>query len=208
MNMRKPLVIEFVGTPNSGKTVLIGFLQNLLSSMDYKVEVMQEDAEIVPSCIPKKTFERNLWITSGQIQSLIESKYSSADIVLFDRGFIDAKFWANFLHIQNVCSAEDSKFLSDFLDNLDKMYHFLPDYLFVIDVSTDVSLKRRYANMQENEVLVFSNDSFIDLYRNELNKLCNNLTIPMFYLDTSNLSLIQMQEIVLQKVTEILENHC
>ena len=62
--------------------------------------------------------------------------------------------------------------------------------------------------MQENEVLVFSNDSFIDLYRNELNKLCKNLTIPMFYLDTSNLSLIQMQEIVLQKVTEILENHC
>ena len=206
MTMRKPLVIEFVGTPNSGKTVLISFLQGLLSSMDYKVDVMQEDAEIVPTCIPKKTFERNLWITNGQIQSLIESMFSSADVILFDRGFIDAKFWAKFLQIQNVCSAEDSQFLSDFLDNLDNMYHFSPDYLFVIDVSTAVSLKRRYANLQENEVLVFSNNAFIDLYRNELNKLCKDLTIPMFYLDTSDLSLIQMQEIVLNKVKEILEN--
>ena len=204
MTMHKPLVIEFTGTPNAGKTTLIKFLADLLESMGYKVEIKQEDAEIVPSCIPKKTWERNLWITQGQIQSLLETKFSSADIILFDRGFYDSLFWAEFLSVQDVCTKEDSKTLIDFLESLNNKFSFKPDFLFIIDVSISVSIKRERVASPEKKYHVFSNDVFLSLYKKELEKFCSKINTPMFRLDTSNLSLIQMQEIVLNKIIEII----
>lgn len=204
MSMRKPLIIEFTGPPNSGKTTLIKFLCDLLESMEYHVEVKQEDAELVPSCIPKKTWARNVWITHGQLQSLIETKFSNADVILIDRGFYDSMFWAEFLRVQNVCSDEDSKSLIKILDEMDKQFDLTPDHLFVIDVSTEVSLKRRYA-ASNGEPIVLSTDSFINLYKKELEKFYTKVNTPMFRLDTSSLSLIEMQQIVLEHIIGILK---
>ncbi len=203
MSMRKPLIIEFTGPPNSGKTTLIKFLRDLLESMEYRVEVKQEDAELVPSCIPKKTWARNVWITYGQLQSLIETKFSEADIILLDRGFCDSMFWANFLQVQHICTSEESSRLLKILDEMDKEFHLKPDYLFVIDVSTEVSLKRRYA--ASSEPVVLSTNEFIDLYKDELEKFYKKVELPMFRLNTSLLTLIEMQEIVLNEILQILK---
>ena len=204
--MRKPTTIEFIGTPNSGKTESINFLVKKLAKMNLKVELKQEDAEIVPTYIPKKTWERNLWIAQGQVKSLIEAKFSTADVILFDRGYFDALFWANFLVTQGVCSKEDSEMLKTFLYGLDSKYSFKPDFLFVVDVSNEVSIKRRCseATYSESEILVFSNNPFLDSYREELNKFCSAIDVPYFVLDTTNISIAEMHEIVLNKVKDIL----
>lgn len=89
---RRPLTIEFTGLPNSGKTTLIHNLESSLLVQGINVQIMQEDAELVPKEIPKKTWIRNVWITFGQLQSLLEIPYSQADIILFDRGYCDALF--------------------------------------------------------------------------------------------------------------------
>lgn len=204
MSIRKPLIIEFTGPPNSGKTTLIKFLHDLLESMEYHVEIKQEDAELVPSCIPKKTWARNVWITHGQLQSLIETKFSEADIILLDRGFYDSIFWAEFLKVQHVCTPEDSTSLLKILDEMDNQFHLKPNYLFVIDVSTEVSLKRRYA-ASNGEPIVLSTNEFINLYKDELEKFYKKVETPMFRLDTSSLSLIEMQEIVLNEFLNILK---
>lgn len=204
MSIRKPLIIEFTGPPNSGKTTLIKFLRDLLESMEYRVEIKQEDAELVPSCIPKKTWARNMWITHGQLQSLIETKFSNADVILLNRGFYDSMFWAEFLRVQNVCSNEESESLLKILDEMDKQFDLKPDHLFVIDVSTPVSLKRRYA-ASNGEPIVLSTDSFINLYKEELEKFYKKVETPIFRLDTSSLSLIEMQQTVLDKIIGIIK---
>ena len=203
MSIRKPLIIEFTGPPNSGKTTLIKFLRDLLESMQYHVEIKQEDAELVPSIIPKKTWARNVWITHGQLQSLIETKFSDADVILLDRGFYDSMFWAKFLKVQNVCSYEDSESLLRIIDEMDKQFDLKPDYLFVIDVSTSVSLKRRYSSNSDTPVTLSTNE-FIDLYKKELENFYKEVDIPIYRLDTSSLSLIEMQELVLCKIMEVL----
>lgn len=205
MNIRKPLIIEFTGTPNSGKTTLIKFLHDLLLSKGYHVEIKQEDAEIVPKCIPKKTWPRNVWITYGQLQSLIEAQYSEADIILLDRGFYDSKFWAEFLRIQDVCTEEESNALLKHLEDVDNQFHLKPDWLFAIDVSTEISLKRRYAAVNAEPVTLTTNE-FISLYKEELEKFYEHVDIPLFKLDTSELTLIEMQQLVLDKITEILDS--
>ena len=54
MIRRNPLTIEFTGLPNSGKTTLIHNLSDLLREKGINVQIMQEDAELVPKEIPKK----------------------------------------------------------------------------------------------------------------------------------------------------------
>lgn len=208
MTIRKPLIIEFTGPPNSGKTTLIKFLNDLLESIGYRVEIKQEDAELVPKSIPKKTWARNVWITHGQLQSLIETKFSNADVILLDRGFYDSMFWAEFLRVQNVCSDEDSKSLLKILNEMNNQFQLKPDYLFVIDVSTEVSLKRRYA-LNNGEPVVLSTNDFIDLYKKELEKFYKTIgnETPIYRLDTSSLSLLDMQDIVFCKIKKILKDY-
>ena len=204
MTMRKPIIIEFTGPPNSGKSTLISFLQEFLPTKGYKVEKKQEDAELVPKCIPKKTWARNVWITHGQLQSLIETKFSTAEVIFLDRGFYDAMFWAEFLRVQKVCSDEDSASLLKILEEMDKQFQLKPDYLFVVDVSTEVSLKRRYA-MSNGEPIVLSTNDFIDLYKKELEKFYKKVDKPIIRMDTSLLSIPDMENAVLDKIMEIIE---
>lgn len=207
MTIRKPLVIEFTGPPNSGKTTLVNFLQSTLSNLGYSVETKQEDAEIVPKAIPKKTWARNIWITLGQLQSLIETKYSTADVILLDRGYYDALFWASFLEIQEICSQKDCLSLINLLETLEHQFNFKPDHLFIIDVSTEVSLKRRYA-MQSGDSVVLSTDSFIDLYKEHLKDFCKKVPdgTTLFQLDTSNLTFSEMHKVILDRILNIIKN--
>jgi len=138
------------------------------------------------------------------LQSLIETKFSDADIILFDRGFYDSIFWAEFLRVQNVCTEENSLSLLKVLEEMDKQFDLKPNHLFVIDVSTEISLKRRYA-ASNGEPITLSTDNFINLYKAELEKFYKNVEVPTFILDTSSLTLIEMQEIVLDKIVGILK---
>ena len=199
---KRPLVLEFTGLPNSGKTTLIHTIAEKLQKDGYKVKIMQEDAELVPKCIPKKTWVRNVWIAFGQFQSLLEIPYLDVDIVFLDRGFYDALFWADFLLKQNVCSKAESDSLKRFINDLDKNFGIRPDYLFVIDVSVEESLKRRYA-LGGN--IVLSNDEFLTFYKRELEAFNNNVKTPIFYLDTTTLTKCASAFQVYEKIMELIK---
>ena len=201
MNIR-PITIEFTGPPNSGKTTLIHSLAKALQEKGFKVKVMQEDAELVPKEIPKKTWARNAWITFGQLQSLIEIPYSDAEIILLDLGYCDALFWSRFLRLQNACSQEQSDSLYRILQEMNTQFNLLPDWLFVIDVSVEESLKRRYALGGE---IVLSNTDFISLYKSELDEFYKGITSFQWYLDTTDLEVSEVHNLALSKVLDIMK---
>ena len=134
--MRTNTIIEFTGLPNSGKTTLIHRLaKELPEKHGVTVQVQREDAEVVPSDIPKRTWDRNVWITFGQLQSLVHAYYCPTDIVLLDRGFFDALFWAHFMNSQGTSTLEQSAGMINILNTIYASFDFYPDYLFMIDVS-------------------------------------------------------------------------
>lgn len=198
---RRPLTIEFTGLPNSGKTTLIHNLAKDLQSNGLKVKIMQEDAELVPAEIPKKTWIRNTWITFGQLQSLLEIPYSTEELILLDRGYCDALFWAKFLYKQDACSKEQSESLLRILHEMNDQFNLLPDYLFVIDVSIKESMKRRLAMGGK---IFLTNEDFLSLYKTELENFYLGITCPMWYLDTSSLSIGETKNIAIKKIQEIL----
>ena len=202
--MQKPIIIEFTGTPNSGKTTLLKALNEILPTAGIKSIVMQEDAEIVPKVIPKKTWTRNVWITLGQLQSLLEAKYHDEDVIFLDRGYYDALFWAGFFCKQNICTFDESDSLIKMLNELDKHFSIKPDYLFVFDVSAEESVRRR--QKQSNEPTTMSNDSFITAYRNELNQFIEKLDVNIVRFDTTDMSMLEMEADALSAIVEILKS--
>lgn len=197
-----PLIIEFTGLPNSGKTTLIHNLVKILEDDGLKVKVMQENAELVPKEIPKKTWVRNVWITFGQLQSLLEIPYiNNYDIILLDRGFFDAMFWANFLYVQNVCSKEQSDSLLKILEEMNHNFNLTPDFLFVINVSVEESIRRRLA--MEGEKPILTNFNLLNLYQDELNKFYPKVSSPIIYLDTTNMSISEVCSSAYKKIKDL-----
>lgn len=201
MNIR-PITIEFTGPPNSGKTTLIHNLANSLQDKGFSVKVMQEDAELVPKEIPKKTWARNAWITFGQLQSLIEIPYSDAQIILLDRGYCDALFWSRFLRLQGACSQEQSNSLYGILQEMNTQFNLLPDWLFIIDVSVEESIRRRYALGGE---IILTNKDFISLYKSELDEFYKGITSFQWYLNTTDLKVSEVHKLTLSKVLDIMK---
>lgn len=196
-----PLILEFTGLPNSGKTTLIHNLSRSLECIGLKVKVMQEDAELVPKEIPKKTWIRNVWITFGQLQSLLELPYlDNYDIVFLDRGYYDAIFWANFLCTQGVCSKEQSDSLLRILDEMNRNFNLLPNYLFILDVSIEESIRRRYS-MGDKPTL--TNYDFLNLYKEELNSFYDTVTTPILYLDTTTMTISEVNSAVFQMISKL-----
>ena len=196
---KKPLIIEFTGTPNSGKTSTIHSLKRILEHDGLSVEIKQEDAEIVPKCIPKKTWNRNVWIALGQLQSLIESANYSGDIVLLDRGYYDALFWADFLKNQGTCTEQQANYLKNIFYSFSNQFLFKPDYLFVIDVSIEEGLRRRYAD-ESGEPPVLSTNAFLDSYKKALDDFCNNADFPFSRIDTTCLNKDEVVNTVLSDI--------
>ncbi len=132
-----------------------------------------------------------MWITFGQLQSLLEIPYSTKQIILLDRGYCDALFWASFLYKQEVCSKEQSDSLKRILYEMNEQFDVFPDYLFVIDVSIEESIKRRAALGGKTTM---TNEDFLSFYKSELENFYKNANCPIWYLDTTTLSIQETLE--------------
>lgn len=209
--MKAGKIIEFTGIPNSGKTTLIRRLQNELpEKYGITVQVQREDAEIVPHCIPKKTWDRNVWITFGQLQSLVEAYHSSADIVLLDRGLFDAMFWSQFMLTESTSTIKQSIGMNNILQKMCHDLGFYPDYLFLIDVSVEEALRRR-ALMEGTSV--YSKPDFLNKYRSKFFQVFgpyieNNyddkvIDIPSFYYDTTAMTSDEIFDKVSRRICNI-----
>jgi hypothetical protein len=89
---RRPWLVEFAGTPRAGKTTVIHALEAWLKEDGWRVHLIDEQAAWCP--VPNKNSPHfNVWTTCSTICSLVEGRYSNADIVLVDRGLFDALCW-------------------------------------------------------------------------------------------------------------------
>ena len=83
MTRRKPVLVEFTGTPEAGKTTTISSVYKQLIAMGYNVRIYPESAEITPSYIPKGSNDFKLWIDADTFKHIIEAKYlTNYDIVI------------------------------------------------------------------------------------------------------------------------------
>lgn len=195
--MKRPTVIEFSGLPNSGKTTLLQNIAKRCESNNISAIIMQENAELLPKCIPKGTIEQNLWITLETIKKSLEMSFlANVDFILLDRGFYDQLFWVKMYAEKDE---EYGNFVLDFMTKFSQRYEVLPDYLYIIDVDVEESIKRR---MSTGEPVTFSKQDFLREYKKKFEKFSDGI-VSKLYIDTTNLAKDEVADIVFNTIISL-----
>lgn len=190
----RPIMVEFTGTPEAGKTTVIQRLQKKLEEQGFKVTVIQESAELVPPEFPKGVWDANVWMRTITHSKILHSIYLPSDIVLIDRGAIDAKFYGLKYFLSKQCTIDDYiSYMSIFTPNLD------PNFLIVLVANPETSIIRRGGPGR------IVNLDYVKEYNKLLYSFYETVTVPKTLIETSLLSIddvtSQVYEIINTKIT-------
>lgn len=149
---RRPLLIEFCGSPKSGKSTTINSLNLFLKRNGFNTVVLTERAGICP--IDNKTHPFfNLWTLTSAVSEIVKHLdlgKGKIDIIISDRGIFDALCWFEWLNTNPKAEAPylDDKAYEDLRHFiLMDMWKDYMDLIYVFKVSPDTSIKREYANL-------------------------------------------------------------
>lgn len=148
---KRPIVIEFSGSPKAGKTSCINSLELFLKRNGFSVKIVQERASICPVS-DKQSPMFNLWtacMTLGGLIGTLEDKKNQVDVLILDRGIFDALCWFHWLVYNKKMEEEQQKVAEQFL-LMDELVKCI-DIVFAFCASPDVSIEREYATLLTNK---------------------------------------------------------
>ena len=187
-----PYMVEFLGTPEAGKTSLIKRLREELSNT-LSVGIIQESAELVPDIIPKGSIEAHFWMKYLTLTKLLEAKFSyEHDIILIDRGLIDSLIWNQYYYATQMISKETFEYCNGFLTHSRVPY---PDQVFYLTTTPSESIKRRGG---EGRIVTLE---FIRDFNNIVDSFMKQVHCPLFKLDTTLLSKEKKFDIVFKELS-------
>lgn len=171
---KRPVVIEFCGTPKSGKTSSILSLNTFLKRNDYKTKIITENANICPitnKYNPNFNFW-NLFRTSSELIELYSEQYNNVDVIICDRGYFDCLVWFKWFELNRHISAADY----ETIERLISMNHFAGtlDIVLALTVDPAIALKREYVNLLTKKHGRIMNESVLNDYNQCLKEVINN----------------------------------
>lgn len=124
-DLPRPQIIEFTGTPVSGKTTCINSVDDFLRRSGFRVMRPQEGAEAVRG-IPRDSPRYNIATGIYALQIVLGAMYDrNHDVVLLDRGLHDAHAWMLYWQYKNQLIGTDKQMFQQFFSH--------PLYLNAID---------------------------------------------------------------------------
>jgi len=205
-----PYVIEFTGTPRTGKTSLINNLKDFFKKKGFNVEVLEEfttsekyKTEIYPTLKDKYKVLVNTEIPKYVLKQLEEAINRNLDIIIIDRSLFDRLIWVDRLFKKDEMNKEE-------YDEYKNLYIPLIKEKINVVVSTYTdsltALKRDYNANLSLEKRNFLNEKNVDEYNNSLlsmKKLSEIEKIKFKLFDTTNKN---QREISFEVIDFILED--
>ncbi len=175
----KNMMIEFLGTPEAGKTTTIHRLQKELSKK-YTISIMQEAAEIVPSYFPKGSIAAHFWMRLNTAKNILEYQFSTdSEVLLIDRGLFDTLFWNYYYSSISQLSTEVAQLANKFFQNIGIKN---PDLVVYLSTKPDEAINRRGG---EGRIVTLD---FLKNFNSLLDEFIKTIPVPVFHLDTTGLS--------------------
>lgn len=212
LGLRRPLVIEFCGTPKAGKTTTISALNIFLKRNDFRTVVIGEMASVCQ--IPNKTdFFFNSWNLFNSMAEIIKQLAlgeSKTDIILIDRAIFDAMCWFKWL----VTNPVKNPYINN--DQYDTFYNFLIntdmwikhiDLVYIFKTKPAEALKREFAELLTNKTGSIMNLKVLESYNKSISEIKSQLESKFRNIqeyDTTNQDPNQVSYDVTHKVLNVL----
>lgn len=210
LSKQTPYVIEFTGTPRTGKTSLINNLKDFFKKKGFTVDILEEfttsekyKKEIYPTLKDKYKNVVNTEIPKYVLKQLDESINKNPDIIIIDRSLFDRLIWVDRLVLKDGMSKKE------YLDYKKMYIPLIKEKIdIVISIYTDslTALKRDYNANLSLEKRTFLNEINIDEYNRSLlnmEKLSKKEKINFKLFDTTNKN---QREISFEVIDFILED--
>jgi len=196
VSLPKPFVIEFSGTPRTGKTTTINNLYDFFKKGGFDVSLIEEFTtsetykEKFKSKLDKMSLgDSNIAIIEEVYRQLQNAISSGKEIILIDRSINDRQMWNYRRFIRGDMPEEQYLEARDKYSVISKE---LIDFLVITYANPLVSLKRDYLSSLALEPRRFLNVDNIEEYNNSLNALqglFSESVDSMAFLDTSDISM-------------------
>ncbi|MBT3316119.1 MAG: hypothetical protein HN390_16065 [Anaerolineae bacterium] len=136
----KPLVIEFAGTPNSGKNTQIEILADYLR--DYRGFNVTVIDEVYRYCKLESRYDYKLyWMFATTIRNLVEiTEDTKSDIVILNRGLFDILAFLHLYHEQQYINR--SELITHATSLTRRKLCNIVDIVIVMTTTPDISLQR------------------------------------------------------------------
>ena len=145
---RRPIVIEFCGSPKSGKTSCISSLNLFLKRNGFKTGVIAEQASICP-IKDKHSPVFNVWTansTIGLLSSMLDPRRTEPlDIIICDRAVFDALCWFKWMLFKGTLDNSEYQRITDYI-SLARWANKI-DLVYIFKASPAISIKREYAHL-------------------------------------------------------------
>lgn len=208
---RRPIFIEFSGSPKAGKSSIIGIVAHFLKRAGFRVGTPPEGASVpTPRDLKDDLLAFNAWSACYAIREILERSHDSDpdDVIVLDRGRFDAVCWMEFLRSkEHRLSDEGFNAMREFLDLDIWKCRVNATFLFVADRAT--SLQREADSKLTLEPGRAMNEEFLtaltDCYRNNAKNVASDREL-VYLVDTSipSIGTPNFQRIAYNVATEIL----
>lgn len=207
---KTPYVIEFTGTPRTGKTSLINNLYDFFKKKGFKIEIIAEfttskkyKTEIYPNLKNQYKNIINTEIPKYVLQELEQAISNNPDIIIIDRSLFDRLVWACRLYLKDGMSTiEYEEYKKKYIPLIKEKINI------IISTYTDsiTALKRDYNANLSLEKRNFLNETNINEYNDSLlrmQELAKKENINFNLFDTTNKN---QREISFEIIKTILED--
>lgn len=170
----KPFVVEFSGTPRTGKTTTINNLYDFFKKGGFNVSIIEEFTtskyykEHLKKELDKLSLEDNNLAIADLVYKQLLENLNNNEIILIDRSINDRQIWNYRRYVKGDISEENYLNSRKKYSQLSKE---LIDVLVVTYADAIVSLKRDYNSSLALEERRFLNKNNIDEYNDSLTKL-------------------------------------
>jgi thymidylate kinase len=142
--IRRPFVIEFSGTPKSGKTSTANSLDMFLRRNDFRVHMIGESGSVSP-LLNKRDFKFNVWTAATSLCWLLEAIDKNPEFIIIDRGVFDALAWIQWHSDTRQLTDDEKKAMESFY--LIRKFRSLVDIVFLMTTDPGVALEREHKNL-------------------------------------------------------------
>ena len=206
----KPYVIEFTGTPRTGKTTIINNLYDFFKKANFNVVLLEEfttskkyKKEIKP--LLKDKYKKAVYtkIPKYVLKKLEKTIDENPDIILIDRSLFDRTIWVDRLYKkEGISKKEYEEYLNYYLPIIKEKNNI------IIGTYTDslTSLRRDYKSNLSLETRSFLNEQNVNEYNISLKNMeefVNKEDVNFKLFDTTD---ITVRELSINIVKEILKD--
>ncbi len=189
----RPYVIEFTGTPRTGKTTLINNLKDFFKKGNFDINILEEfttSERYKKTIYPKLKSEYkkvvNMEIPKYVLKDLENELKKCRDIIIVDRCLFDRLIWVDRLYLKNGMNKEEyNDYKKLYIPKIKKKINI------IISTYTDslTSIKRDYRANLSLEKRNFLNEVNVNEYNKSLlnmKEIAKEESINFYMFDTTN----------------------